>query len=181
MGLDGLRELVMDREVWRALVHGVTKSQTRLNDWNVLNYLKYYSGFCHKLTWISHGYTRVPNPEPPSHLPPHPSPQGHPSKPMLSTLSLASNLYWRSISHMIINLSQCYSLKSSHPCFLPQSPKVCSLHLYFFCCFVYSIIIIIFLNSTYVLIYYICVFLSDLLHLYNRLSRTDSNALFLIG
>ena len=32
MGLDGLRELVMDREVWRALVHGVTKSQTRLND-----------------------------------------------------------------------------------------------------------------------------------------------------
>ena len=31
MGLGGLQELVMDREVWRAAVHGVTKSQTRLN------------------------------------------------------------------------------------------------------------------------------------------------------
>ena len=30
MGLGELRELVMDREAWRAVVHGVTKSQTRL-------------------------------------------------------------------------------------------------------------------------------------------------------
>ena len=32
MGLGGLRELVMDREAWRAEVHGVTKNQTQLSD-----------------------------------------------------------------------------------------------------------------------------------------------------
>ena len=32
MGLGGLQELVMDREDWRAAVHGITKSQTRLSD-----------------------------------------------------------------------------------------------------------------------------------------------------
>ena len=31
MGLSGLRKLVMDREAWRAVVHGVVKSQTRLS------------------------------------------------------------------------------------------------------------------------------------------------------
>ena len=36
MGVGGLRELVMDRETWRAAVHGVTKSRTRLSNWTKL-------------------------------------------------------------------------------------------------------------------------------------------------
>ena len=37
MSLSKLWMLVMDREVWRASIHGVAKSQTRLSDWTELN------------------------------------------------------------------------------------------------------------------------------------------------
>ena len=38
MSLSELQELVMDREAWRAAIHGVTKSRTRLSDWSDLIY-----------------------------------------------------------------------------------------------------------------------------------------------
>ena len=38
MSLSTFRELLMDREDWRAAVHGVAKSQTRLSEWTELNW-----------------------------------------------------------------------------------------------------------------------------------------------
>ena len=43
MSFGKLWELVLDREAWRAVVHGVTKSQTRLSDWTELNWKRYSS------------------------------------------------------------------------------------------------------------------------------------------
>ena len=52
--------------------------------WKLIT-LQYCSGFCHTLTWISHGFICIPHSNPPSHLPLHPIPLGLPSAPAPST------------------------------------------------------------------------------------------------
>ena len=124
--------------------------------WRLIT-LQYCSGFCHTLTWISHGFICVPHSEPPSHLPPNPNPLGHPSAPALSTCLMhptrTGNLF-----HTLC-MVQCYSLRSSHPRLLPQSPKVCSIHLCLFFCPAYRVIVTIFLNAIYMHQYTVLVFI----------------------
>ena len=52
--------------------------------WRLIT-LQYYSGICHTLSWISHGFTCIPHPNCPSHLPLYLIPLGLPSAPGLST------------------------------------------------------------------------------------------------
>ena len=83
VSLSELRELVTDREAWRAVIHGVAKSQTRLSDWTELNWIYHgvyeclcvsnflypfvcqwtlrmipYFGYCENC-WNEHGSTNI--------------------------------------------------------------------------------------------------------------------------
>ena len=113
-------------------------------NWRLIT-LQYCIGFAVHQHESTIGVHVFPILNPPSYLPPHTIPLGHPSAPALSNQYHALNLDWRFISH-IIYMFQCHSPKSSHPRPLPQSPKDCSIHLCLFCCLAYRVIITIFLN-----------------------------------
>ena len=106
-----------------------------------------------------------------SHSQPHIMSLDHLHAPAPSILYPVSNLDWRFVSYMIVYMFQCHSPKSSHPFPLPQRQKDCSIHLCFFCCLAYGVIVTYHLSKfhIYVLVYCIGVFLSGLLHLHNQL------------
>ena len=115
--------------------------------WRLIT-LQYCSGFCHTLTWISHGGTCVPHPDPPSHLPLYPIPLGLPSVPGLSTCLMHPT--WAVI---------CFTLDNIHVSMLfswniPPSPSPTESKRLFYTsvslfCSAYRVIINIFLNSIY--------------------------------
>ena len=53
VSLSELRELVMDREAWRAAIHGLAKSRTRLSNWTELNWRGGSRSDSVELWWIS--------------------------------------------------------------------------------------------------------------------------------
>ena len=84
-----------------------------------LTTLQYCSGFCHTLTWISHGFTCVPHPNPPSRLPLHPIPLGLPSAPGPSTclmhpIWVSSLKWWVAMSSWQVVRIKSASLGSSY-------------------------------------------------------------------
>ena len=87
--------------VWQSNVSAFFFFPFIFTSWRLIT-LQYCSGFCHTLTWISHGFTCVPHPNLP--LPP-PSPS-HPSGSSQCTNpehpSHASNLGWWSVSPLIV-------------------------------------------------------------------------------
>ena len=117
--------------------------------WRLIT-LQYCSDFCHTFTWISHEFTVSPILNSPSTSLSTPSLWVILVNTRPEHLSHASNLGWRSVSHLIIYMFQCYSLRSSHPRLLPQSPKVCSIHLCLFFCPAYRVIVTVCLNSIYI-------------------------------
>ena len=77
--------------------------------WRLIT-LQYFSGFCHTLTWISHGVTCIPHPDPPSHLPLYPIPLGLPSAPGPSTcLSIQPGLV------ICFTIDNIYAVLLKHP------------------------------------------------------------------
>ena len=69
--------------------------------WGLIT-LQYCSGFCHTLTWINHGFTYTPHPDPPSHLPLHPIALGLPSAPGPSTCFMYPT--WADVSFTLDNI-----------------------------------------------------------------------------
>ena len=58
LSLSELREFVMDREAWYAVIHGIAKSRTWLSDWTELNWLKFLSINKHEDTSILYNKTK---------------------------------------------------------------------------------------------------------------------------
>ena len=132
--------------------------------WKLITILQWFLSYIDmNQPWI-YMYSPSWSPLPPP-SPPDPSGSSQCTRP--EHLSHASNLGWWSVSPLTIYMFRCCSLETSHPRLLPQSPKVCSVHLCLFFCFAYRVIITIVINPIYMLVCCNVLYLSGFLTLYN--------------
>ena len=96
---------------------------------------------------LKNKHTRFPHPEPPSHLPPHTIPLGHPSAPAPSILYHPGLVicFTYDITHISVPFSQTIPPSPSPT----ESKRLFCTDLCLFCCLAYRVIITIFLNSMY--------------------------------
>ena len=124
---------------------------------------QHFSVFCHTLTWISHGVTCIPHPDPPSHLPLHPIALVFPVHQARALVSCIQPGLVISFTLDNIHVLKLFSWN------IPPSPSptesrrllyicVCVCVCLFFC-FAYRVIINIFLNFIYMCWYIVMVFL----------------------
>ena len=116
VSLSELRELVMDREAWRAAIHGVGKSQTWLSDWSELNWTYACSSV---LAW------KTPWTEEPGGLPSMGSHRvGHDWSDLAAAAAVSQFSHFsRSI---VYNTLQPHGLQHTRPLCPSPTPGVCS-------------------------------------------------------
>ena len=103
LSLSELREFVMDREAWRAAIHGVAKSRTRLSDWTELNWTELLHNIVLVLPYINMNPPRVYMCSPSWAPLPPPSPY-HPSGSSQYTspkLPISCTEYWRKALNLL--------------------------------------------------------------------------------
>ena len=101
--------------------------------WRLIT-LQYCSAFCHTLTWISHGFTCIPHPDPLSHLPLHPIPLGFPRAQAQALVSCIQP-----------GLVICFTLDNTHVSMLfsrniPPSPSPTESKILFCTCVFFSVL-----------------------------------------
>ena len=93
--------------------------------WRLIT-LQYCSGFCHTLKWISHGFTYVPHPDSPSHLPLYPTPLGLPSAPGKQVLTFILSYHFSYLwDSNVTKWLSCQASTERRMLLLPRDTRTC--------------------------------------------------------
>ena len=171
MSLSELWEMVMDREAWHAVIHGVAKSRTQLSHWTELNWVR--SDLCHFFCQLLSHVQLFATPWTAAWQAPLFFTSSWSLLKLMSVESVMPSNYLILCCPLLLLPSVFHSIRGFTSASFPmpfglaykiswpkhsqsegnvriyRCPKDCSIHLCLFCCLTYRIIITIFLNSIY--------------------------------